>query len=356
MRSDPVGRKKLRDLNNVPARQRQKIASQLKAALDKANGVVQEHYQVVEMEKMKLIRAASQLIHMPERSEAITQAKSLQSNWKAAGSLWRSKEQELWNQFREHLDPLFTELKEQQADIRAADDERLATQKALCAELRDILNSEKDLPALHGKVQGLQDGWKDVQSPDRRLLGSFQDMIAEYQQKLVDAEKQQEDVSRERWWLKSALLHELTVSGRTTKGALSKKSETRVTKAWPEQGSDDPLESSMDQSCRDILAGNTPVLTEEDIENMKTQARLLCINLEFVAGLPSPDEDRDLRMKYQVDRLADSMSGEIKRQPASDEARDAEKTWLGMYALPEAEFEAFGKRVKQALSTITRGI
>jgi hypothetical protein len=91
------GRKKLHDLNNVPARQRQKLARKLKSALDSANAALQAHYQVVEKEKMKLLRTASQLIHVPDRSEAITQAKSLQSDWKAAGSLWRSKEQELWN-------------------------------------------------------------------------------------------------------------------------------------------------------------------------------------------------------------------------------------------------------------------
>ena len=93
---------------------------------------MQKHYQTVEIEKMKLIRSASQLIHLPERSDAISQAKSLQSSWKDAGSLWRSKEQELWNQFRGHLDPLFSELKNEQESVRAADKDRLAAQN-LCA-------------------------------------------------------------------------------------------------------------------------------------------------------------------------------------------------------------------------------
>ena len=84
----------------------------------------------------------------------------------------------------------------------------------------------------------------------------------------------------------------------------------------------------------------------------REQARNLCIALEFLAGLSSPDEDRDQRMKYQVDRLAQSMSGVSIRQPASDEALEAEKTWLGLYALPEADFTGFGKRIKRALSAI----
>ena len=350
------GRKKLHDLNNLPASQRQKMAKQLKAALDKANSAVQAHYEVVEREKMKLIRAASQLIHMAERSEAIAQAKSLQSNWKAAGSLWRSKEQELWNQFREHLDPLFNELKEEQASIRAADHERLSTQKALCTELREILNNEQDLPALHGKVQGLQDSWKEIQHPDRKLLQSFQDMVVEYEQQVDQAGLQKVEKDRERWWLKSELLHELSVNGRTQKGTISKIAEKKVNKAWPQDSSASSLEREMDQACQEILAGNIAALDENETGDLTTRARVLCIGLEFIAGLPSPDEDRDQRMKYQVDRLAESMSGESIRQPVSEEALAAEKTWLSMYQLPEADFKAFGKRVKQALSAINRSV
>ncbi len=352
MRGMNRGRKKLHDLNNIPANQRQKLARKLKSMLDKANAAMQEHYQEVEREKMKLIRAASQLIHMPERSEAIAQAKSLQSNWKAAGSLWRSKEQELWNQFREHLDPLFEELKEQQAGIRAAVEENLSAQRALYTEMKELLKSGDDLSAHHGKVQGLQDGWKDIEHPDRKLQQSFQTLVDEYQQRVKQAELQQLDADRERRWLKSALLHELTVTGRTTKGALSKKSESKVTKAWPADSSDVSLERVMDKACGELLAGKAAATSEDKIKDLKEKARLLSIRLEFVAGLPSPDEDRDRRMQYQVDRLAESMSGESARQPANEEAHDAETIWLGMYALPEPEFKAFGKRIKQALSAI----
>jgi len=350
------GRKKLHDLNNVPANQRQKFARKLKAVLDKANAVMQAHYQQVENDKMKLIRTASQLIHMPERSEAISEAKSLQSNWKAAGSLWRSKEQELWNQFRAHLDPLFKELKEQQASIRVANEENLTAQRALCVEMKDILKSTDDLSSQHGKVQGLQDTWKDVEHPDRKLVQSFQTLVEDYQQRVKQTELQQVDADRERRWLKSALLHELTVTGKTAKGSLSKKTENKVTKTWPADSSDEPLEKAMDQACADLLAGKASESSQDEIADLKTQAHLLSIRLEFVAGLPSPDEDRDQRMKYQVDRLAESMSGESARQPASDEASEAEQVWLRMYALPEPDFLAFGKRIKKALSTIIENV
>jgi len=338
-----LGHKKLHDLNSVPAKQRQAFARQLKAALDKANQVQQQGYQAIETEKMKLIRAASQLIHLPDRTEAIAQAKSLQSSWKAAGRVWRSKEQALWEQFRAHLDPLFEELKAQQETLRAADAERLAIQKSLCEELQTILKSNDDLAARHGIVQGLQDSWKEVRHPDRKLLASFQRMMEDYEQQVKHAQVRQANVERERWWLKSALLHEWVVSGATAK----------LQKAWPEASSEKALEVSMDEACAAILDGGADSGNDTSTaEDLTAQARLLCIQLEFIAGLQSPDEDRDLRMRYQVDRLAESMSGKAARQPVLEEAAEAEKAWLGMYALPASEFDAFGKRVKLALSAI----
>jgi hypothetical protein len=111
----------------------------------------------------------------------------------------------------------------------------------------------------------------------------------------------------------------------------------------------------MDTAYENLMAGNDPALAEDELEKMKEQARALCIQLEFIAGIPSPDEERDRRMKYQVDRLAESMSGEHQRQPATQEARAAEKVWLGMFVLPAQDFDHFGGRIRQALSAIYEG-
>ncbi len=346
------GRKKLQDLNSVPAKQRQAFARQLKAALDKANTAMQQHYQSVEKEKMKLIRSASQLLHLPERSEAIAQAKSLQANWQAAGSLWRSREQALWTQFREHLDPLFDELKQQQETTRVALQEKLAAQTALCEDLQAILARQDDLSSQHGIVLGLRAAWKDIEHPDRKLLATFQALVAEYQQREKRAQQAQANADRKRWWLKSALLHELAVGAGTATGTLSKKTLVKVEKDWPEDSSGDALEIKMDDICGQFLAGGTPGPAADSTEDLTARARMLCIRLEFVAGLASPEDDRELRMRYQVERLAESMAGGSARLPATDEAHAAEKTWLGMYALPEAEFEAYGKRIRQALTAI----
>lgn len=347
------GRKKLHDLNKISPSQRQKLARQLKTSLDKGNQVIQDQYERVEKDKMKLIRSASQLVHLPERADAIAQAKALQSQWKDAGSLWRSKEQQLWNQFREHLDPLFEDLKQEQQAEKAANQEKLAAQQALCTEMEAILADGENLADQHGRVLGLRASWKDIEQPDRRLLANFQTMVEKFEAHEAQAQQKQQDAKHDRLWVKSALLHELAVSGRTTAGALSKKTESKVKKNWPASDGAGPFETDLDQACETLLAGDTTNPSKEQLDSLQAEARMLAIRLEFLAGLESPTEDKAMRMQYQVDRLAQSMSGESNRLSASEEAIDAEKSWLAMYALPESEFESFGKRIKTALNTIS---
>ncbi len=339
------GRKKLHELKNIPVNQRQKLARKLKAALDTANKAMQGHYQEVEKAKMKLIRSASQLVHLPERSEAITQAKELQSQWQKAGSLWRSREQTLWDQFREHLNPLFTQLKEQQETERAVIEEKLTEQKSLCATLQDLLKSQEDLREHAGRVQGLQDSWKDINRPDRKLQESFQRLLKDYHQKVGSIEQQAHSTALKRWWAKSELLHQLATADSVTSKLL-----TQIEKKWPADSSDEPVEQSMDKALEGFKTDKTQDTDNDDLE---TLARALCIRLEFISGLPSPAEDRDQRMQYQVDRLAAFMSGELTRRPAIEEARDEEILWLGMYSLPEPWFSKFGDRIKLTLSTLS---
>ena len=111
-------RREMRSLGEIPARARHKMAARLKAALEAGNTVMQSHYDEVEKKKLKLIREAAQLSHATDRDEAISTAKRLQAEWKAAGSLWRSRENQLWREFREPLDPLFENLKAERQSAR----------------------------------------------------------------------------------------------------------------------------------------------------------------------------------------------------------------------------------------------
>ncbi len=342
-------RREMRSLGEIPARARHRMAGRLKAALERGNEAMQGHYDEVEKRKLKLIREASQLAHAADRDEAISTAKSLQAEWTAAGSLWRSRENKLWREFREHLDPLFEDLKAARESAREERNALLADQKKLCGDLRDILKLDDEaLPGQHGRIQGLRDQWGEIRHPDRRLHQDFQKLLGKYRDRLVDQERRAEQATRNRWIEKSDLLHKAEAAAVSDK--LDDELKASLNDSWPAAESAEELDTLLDGRFEAAMGGAAPAGT--DRKQTVEAARKRCICLEFLAGIPSPDKEKDLRMQYQVDRLSESMSGERQRMSALDEARQLEAEWLAMPFMPDRDYRSFRKRVQIAMEEI----
>jgi hypothetical protein len=339
-------RKAFTTLDQLPKKARKKLASKLRKTIDKANGLMQGHYDEVEKQKRKLIREAEQLAHVEDRDEAIRRAKQLQADWKAAGSLWRSRENPLWEAFRAPIDPLFADLKAKRQDEQQAQQQRLASQQALCAELDEILQAEDEaLTAADGKVKGLQGRWTDIEHPDRKLRARFDRQVQQFSERLKTHRERSAQSMRQRWWDKAQILNEL--ENALLQGTLKPAAQKKLVGRWPAgEFSEDP-DRLLDQRLADALAGK-PAPDQDAL----SQATALCIQLEFLSGLPSPEADRGRRMEYQVQRLALSMSGEGSQLSAIEEARIAEQQWLALPALEVAEHARLKKRIMAALEEI----
>ena len=133
-------------------------------------------------------------------------------------------------------------------------------------------------------------------------------------------------------------------------GGMDDKLRARLEKAWPAVDNAQELEQQLDERFAAAIAGEQPGPTEA-AESIAT-ARKQCICLEFLAGIPSPDEEKELRMQYQVDRLSESLSGARKRMSAMDEAKMLESDWLASPFIPEPEYTAFRQRINTAVEKI----
>jgi hypothetical protein len=343
-------RKELRDLDQVPHKTRRKIASRMRAALERGNAAMQARYELVEKHKLKLIRAASQLSHVEDMNEAIREAKRLQAEWKKAGSLWRSRENELWQTFREPLDPLFSKLKSTQESEREEYRERRETQESLCKNLQEILSGgDGKLQAAQGKVQGLKDAWRDIEHPDRSLQKRFQDLAETFDQRVLAYRRTEAEKVHQAWWHKSKLLHELETA--LLEGAADETTIKKAVKDWPQQDSSEAIDKQLDERFSSLVASRS---VDQPVRETAIRAAELSIQLEFLAGLPSPKAEKDQRMKYQVDRLSKSLSGDSERLPAAQEARSAEQEWLTLPLLKARDHTRFERRIKKALKELYR--
>ena len=343
-------RKEMRDLDQIPHKARKKMAARLRTALEKGNAVIQGNFEAIEKQKLKLVRAAAQLVHAVDNEEAIREAKRLQADWKAAGRLWRSRENELWKAFREPLDPLFGKLKATQDSEREEIKERLQVQEDLCRSLKELLAGEdQGLLESQGKVQGLRDGWRDIEHPNRPLQNQFQDLADKFDQRIANYRHKEADNIRQGWWEKAKLLHQLETA--ILDGAVDEKITAKAQKQWPQQDSAEEIDQILNARFR-LLIENPAV--EEISKETSTRATELCIQLEFLAGIPSPKADKDQRMKYQVDRLSKSLSGDSERLSAAEEARSIEQEWLKLAVLPASKHKKFERRLKTALDEVFR--
>lgn len=344
-----AGAKAMRSLGELPPRQRGKAGSRLKKSLERANARLQEHYQALEKVKLGLIRSASALEHAGDRAEAIATAKGLQAQWSAAGSLWRSQEQKLWKQFRSHLDPLFAELRGEQQAQRETNAANRQRQQELLDGLQAVLDlDDEQVAEQRGKVQGLRDAWSDIEGADPKLRQKFQAMDKAFSGRLRALARREADAERERWWAKSELLHSL--ENKAEGGTVNTRSLQAAKKKWP-AGGDTPTDQALDARLAALEQGQAaPAGCSEGSE----AARMLAIRMEFLAGMPSPDEDREARMRYQVDRLSRTLAGARETGSARDEARELEREWLLLPPLAADEHAAFKTRIRTAMQEIFR--
>ena len=338
----------MRGLDTLPHSARRRIAGPLGKSLKTANQRMNEYYEQVEQAKRKLIRAAEQLAFVADRDEAIAEAKRLQAEWKRAGSLWRGRENALWRAFRKPLDPLFEDLEAEHRERRKADRARLEAQKDLCRSLESLLESpDEALESVSGKVQGLVDAWSDIERPDRNTRQRFDTLHRRYNERLEAFRARTENRVRDRWWDKAAILHDLECL--LLERLPDEEEKASFEQRWPKDQSEDETERLLDKRFQAALARNGTMTLDDTV---LLAARQLCIRLEFLAGLPSPPEEQEMRMAYQVERLSRSMTGEQPRRSAEDESRDAERDWLTLPVLPEPEHATFSARVQAALSHI----
>ncbi len=348
-------REAMRSLSSIPARQRSKAAAKLREALELGQAALSAHYALIEKNKLRLVREAAQLAHIADHSEAIAKAKKLQQQWKKTGRLWQKRENELWREFRIPIDPLFKRLEDDRKTVQAEQDAIAAEQQALLDEMASVLEAPDDeLGTWAGKVRGLEKAWSDFPRPIRAKRAQFDRDINTFHERVAQLQRDTQARARVLRWKLNELLHRAEESA--INKTLQADEQEALRQSWKDiHASAQTPEPEPVQRFEDALSGNIAIPTEEDLRDRISTARSMCIQLEFLAGLPSPESERDQRMEFQVQRLSDTLSGEKERISARKEAAELETAWLGYDYLPETEYAHFTDRMRSALKAINEG-
>lgn len=285
----------LRALDRVDPRERKALAERLRAGLATLEARIAEHDAAVEAAKQRLIGAAEALSGEADLRNAIAGAKDLQRRWQAAGNGRRARDQRQWTAFRGAIDAVFARA---DGERIARDAQTQATRDgaaALCAELESLAAAEQADRAAQARIE---QAWQALGLRDEDLQRRFraaQDALREAAERRTRAARR---AGFDAWLATYTLCRAAERGERDADGV---RSDLAAIAATPVAA------AALSARLERALAG--PATT--DSADADTAALRDClVELEALAGVDSPDEDRQRRLDLQVGRLSARLRGD----------------------------------------------
>ena len=244
--------------------------------------------------KEAIVNEAVELLSWTDIIAATRRAKTLQQDWKALGQGRRRQDQVLWQRFRECCDKLF---QRRDSVLQAQKVERLERFEAANQEaerfdqvLSEVINqsrvNEEQIKTLIQQFQSLPGV---LQEPRQEHVDEQLEML---EQRLLEQQHQPLMTLLQQTRSAAAVLAE------AEQAILSDKAATDI----------EPSDTSEPLATRlaAIRQGKSAIL--QRVDEVSEAQRMLCIRMELLAGLDSPEQDQSLRMQYQLGKLQASMA------------------------------------------------
>lgn len=283
--------------------------------------------------KKALIAQAQQLVALDDARKATDDVKKLQAQWQTIGASLRKEEQQLWREFRDVCDAVFSKRQQQSAEFKAELEANLLGANNFIAELETLC-------ALSG--QALTDARKRVDEIQQEFggLGQFpraqlNDIKTAFTQ-AVDAFEQK--VKSERVALKQQVWINLFSANKLVNdyelalvnGSSADADQTQIQaqidaiNPWPAGG----LKAIQQKLAR--AHGSA------DLAANLTLLRELCIRADILTDSPTPASEQALRTAFQVNQLQQNFGR--KAQDASAEFENVVFEWIAVGAVAEQDY------------------
>jgi len=234
------------------------VQSRFKQLLKQLDARLKQHREEVATYKQQLLQKALQLTEAENAETAATEIRELQKERKEAGNTFHQTERTLWPEFR-----------------------------SACNRVFELLNQQKQMK--------LKQREHEQQTEELLQSGEYQALLRRIN--LCDQ------------------LETLMINGTLDQLALDE-----LQSAWQQgdqAGKDFStlIEKRFDQLL-ELVAGRVEM--EELTEITAQSLRQLCIRLEILLGLDSPEQDQAQRMEYQMDRLQKALEQRHQQSTATD--------------------------------------
>lgn len=327
----------LHGLDAVDPRERTVLARRLKEAISVIAARIDVHIAGIESARGRLIERAAAIAERAEARDTTREVRELQREWTALGQGRHAVDQRQWNEFRRHCDAVFGKLDAARTERAAADAAARTQAESLLAQI-DNLHSDASakLDTSQAELRALAGQWQSLPNTDRSLDQRYRKAHQAASDRLRAAVRTQRLARFVTALDRYALLREVEC-GTATPAELAARWET----SSPTQ---DVLVSAL--NARLAHAQSAAPIPVDD-----AAARPLLVALEFLAGVDTPQEDRELRMAHQLQRLASRM------RERSDATPEAEFTrvllaWFAQMPQSDALEQRFACAARAAINSL----
>jgi hypothetical protein len=323
-----------------------------------------EHQNNLEI-KRALIKRAEAQAEQADLEEALRQIKELQTGWCQAGPTSQRQEQSAWKQFRAACDVVYNRLQERRDTEKEALTGNRLQAEAICEQIEALCKSEESLAAGQKQYQQARDAFRQVGAlPDKvtnALRKRFNNACKQYEQQARAIKNKKQHEQQNELLRKTRLCQRLESLAihppENSAGEVDDIRDAWVTDIALPKALQQRLEARFHtaQEALTQKAAGEPGTLDAGFNKDLERAQLLCLRAEIVAGIESPPEVRDQRMRYQLSLLGAAMTGGIDtHKPAKELAAELLEEWIAIGPIDPGQFDALEARLKKVLDALDK--
>ncbi|MBK8453797.1 MAG: DUF349 domain-containing protein [Thiofilum sp.] len=294
-------RQRWKDSGTVSHKDWQPINARFNAAMEALDTHLETERKRNWNERLALIAQAEALVESNDLAQATETAKQLQTQWHITVPARQGEEQRLWKQFRAPIDALFERLKTERQAERSELQQSIDTKVSLCEQFEAL-------------VQTSEEAWSSVGARQQQLYADLQ--------AIRNLPKSVHTKLESRW--------------QAAEKALQKRAQqVAQLQQWKQ------LEQ---------IAANQ-VVNEDASDSIRQQGELICLDLEILLGLQTPQAYHKQRMNYQIGRMSESMLSRKDSRQVEPQAFKLFKQWYRLM-LDQTAYTEQQPRIQAAIHAL----
>lgn len=285
-------------------------------------------YEANATEKKDLIARVQKLAEGEINQHCINQVKSIQSAWRLSGACRQKEDRALWKEFSESTNKVFETYRGKQREEHAASFEHVRRAREIIKTLSSIKNAkepltEKAIADLQAEYAGLAEFPERDQKRLARDYRRATDAVDNFRQQSADNNRKK---------ALQSLQHNADLCSQLESLAGQQDTDAKIEAILDEwqpadKGENPQAAKAMEarkQSIVELLkAGKTP-----DYDSNTNKRRLLCIELEILCDKETPQEDKAMRMQYQLDKLQQGLQSSSAASSRREQIEQLQVQWL----------------------------